>query len=77
MNEEKKIAQAILDAQKLYEKSYCIASTRRDAYSLGFEECFKKACENNGLSSNLWALLSLANYWSNDIEEWAEAILRG
>jgi hypothetical protein len=33
------------------------------------------ACKENGLSSNFWALLNLANYWYNDIQLWAEDVL--
>lgn len=76
MNEEKKIAQAILDAQRFHEESYQYGNGERfGCYKLEFDECFKIACKTNGLSSNLWSLLSLANHWLNDIQLWAEDIL--
>ncbi|GAI29203.1 unnamed protein product [marine sediment metagenome] len=79
MNEEKKIAGAILDAQKMREKSYqpCIDSQGNDfgEYKLDIETCLIKTCKQRGLSPNLWHLLSLAIHWWNDIQLWAEDVL--
>ena len=72
MNEEKKIAQAIMNAQAVREANYDKASGE---YIIGIEDCLIKACEEQGLSSNLWALLSLAMHWWNDIQLWAEDVL--
>lgn len=81
MNEEKKIAGAILDAQKMREKSYlpAIDSQGNDfgEYQKSIEECLVKTCEQRGLSPNLWALLNLAMHWWNDIQLWAEDIFAG
>lgn len=74
MNEEKKIAQAILDAQKMHEESYVEKSGN---YKLDIEKCFMKTCEKHGLSPNLWLLLSLAMHWCNDICDWADDVLAG
>lgn len=71
MNEEKKIAQAILDAQKMREESYY------GEYKRDMEECLIEACKKQGLSLNLWALLNLAMHWWNDIQLWAEDVLAG
>ena len=72
MNSEKKIAHAILDAQKMHEESY-IKETKQ--YRLAIEHCVEATCRNHGLSSNLWELLSLAIHWWNDAQLWAEEIL--
>ena len=74
MNEEKKIAQAILDAQKMREKSY---NKETGEYGRDMEECFIISCRCHGLSKNLWALLSLADYCWNVIQLWAEDVLAG
>lgn len=79
-NDEKKIAQAILDAQKYHEESYYIPAEDGSgigAYKLEFEECFQMACKNQNLSPNLWHLLVLANYWYNDTQLWAKDVLAG
>ncbi len=76
MNEEKKIAGAILDAQKMREESYFTPNGEEiGTYKKDIEECLIETCKQQGLSPNLWALLDLANHWYNDIQQWAEAIL--
>jgi len=83
-NAEKKIAQAILDAQKMWEESYVVEDKGlRDIegdsfgeYKLRIEECLI-ATKQQGLSENLWCLLSLAMHWWNDIQLWAEDVLAG
>jgi len=75
MNDEKKIAQAILDAQKMYEDSYKVAGSSFGSYKLELEECLIVTCKQQGLSDNLWALLNLAMHWWNDIQLWAESVL--
>jgi hypothetical protein len=74
MNEEKKIAQAILDAQKMREKSY---NEETGKYKRTQEECLIAACTCRELSPNLWCLLSLAMHWWGDVQLWAEDILAG
>lgn len=79
MNEEKKIARAILDAQEMRGESYqpAIDSEGNDfgEYKLEIEECLIRTCKQKGLSPNLWALLNLAMHWWNDIQLWAEDVL--
>ena len=84
MNDEKKIAQAILDAQKYREESYVTEDGNKNPernkfgeYQLSIEECLQVACENQGLSENLWCLLNLAMHWWNNIQLWAEDVLAG
>ena len=89
MNDEKQIAKAILDAQKLRKESYVPAEKPHTVvpfvgslsipgeYKLDIEFCLIKACKQNQLSPNLWCLLDLAMYWHNDIQLWAEDILAG
>ena len=78
MNEEKKIAQAILDAQKMREESHIRKENFLDShYTRDIESCLIEACKKNGLSPNLWALLNLAMHRWNDIQLWAEDILAG
>ena len=79
MNAEKKIAQAILDAQKMREESYYFPTgdVRFRGYKLDIETCLIKTCKQQGLSENLWALLDLAMHWWNDIQLWAEDVLAG
>ena len=79
MNEEKRIAGAILDAQKMREASYDTTGSATDPgfYKLDMEECLIATCKQRGLSPNLWALLNLAMHWWNDIQLWAEDILAG
>lgn len=74
INQEKQIAQAILDAQKIHKESYKPGKmlyglpVEIGKYSKSKEECFIAACKNNDLSPNLWYLLELANHWHNDIQ---------
>lgn len=78
MNIEKQIAQTIIDAQKMREESYKIPEgCMFGEYKLDIETCLKTAGEKNGLSSNMWYLLSLAMHWWNDIQLWAENIIAG
>lgn len=74
MNEEKKIAKALLDAQKMYEENY-----DEDAgyYKQDIESCLIITCKKHKLSPNLWALLGLAMHWWNDVQLWAEDVLAG
>lgn len=76
MNNEKRIAQAILDAQKMREESYAIGNGERIGhYKLDIKTCLQETCEAQKLSPNLWCLLNLAMYWWNDVQVWAEDIL--
>jgi hypothetical protein len=78
MNDEKKIAQAILDAQKMREESYILDSNLSDGgYTKDIEECLIETCKKHGLSENMWCLLNLAMHWWNDIQLWAEDVLNG
>jgi len=78
MNEEKQIAQTIIDAQKMHEDSHVASLAEPHGhYQLPLEKCLIIAGEKNGLSQNLWALLNLAMHWWNDIQLWAEDILAG
>ena len=82
MNEEKKIAQAIIDAQKMREESYVpdtsiLTPSYCGEYTKDIETCLIYTCKQRGLSTNLWALLNLAMHWQNDIQLWAEDILAG
>lgn len=88
MNEEKKIAGAILDAQKMREASYqpdwidgqiegVKINTGFGEYKLTIEECLIATCKQRGLSPNLWALLNLGMHWWNDIQLWAEDVFAG
>lgn len=92
MNDEKKIAQAILDAQTMREESYEEPKQPIDdvmqvgddgiiiqvgEYKLDMEECLIRTCRQNGLSENLWCLLNLAMHWWNDIQLWADDVLAG
>lgn len=84
MNEEKKIAQAILDAQKIYEGSYvdgkgddCLQRFAYGEYKRDMESCLIESCKKHELSLNLWALLNLSMHWYNDIQLWAEDVLAG
>jgi len=76
MNTEKQIAQAIVDAQKMYEESYLYGNGERIGYyTKEMEDCLIATCKKNKLSSNLWALLNLAMHWDNNIQLWAEDVL--
>jgi len=74
MNEEKKIARAIQDAHRHHNESY---DENLGDCRLEVEECFRTACENNGLSPGIWKLLAFANHWHNDIQDWANDVLKG
>lgn len=74
MNKEKKIAQAIMDAQKMSQESYC---EKEERCLIDIEDCLVATCKEQGLSPNLWALLGLAMHWWNDIQLWAEDSLAG
>ena len=73
MNEEKKIAQAILDAQRYHKESFDPSGFGE--YKLEWDECFEVACENNGLSSNIGSLLSLTISRRYDVRRWAKDVL--
>lgn len=82
MNDEKEIAQTIIDAQKMREESY--EETNHiptcgplGEYKLTIEECLIKVGKRRNLSPNLWYPLSLAMHWWNDLQLWAEDILAG
>jgi len=83
MSEEKKIAQAILDAQKMHEDSYVVDKFWGDGsgeishHELEIEECLIATCKKHGLSPNLWYLLSLAMHFWNDVQIWANDVLAG
>jgi hypothetical protein len=72
MNEEKKIAKALLDAMRMREDSYSEDEMEYTKYN---EDCLIAACKLHGLSPNLWALLSLGIQWGNDIQRWCEDVL--
>lgn len=72
MNEEKKIAQALMDALKMRDDSYCHDSSR---CTMNITDCLINTCKDQGLSSNLWALLDLGIRWENDVQLWCEDIL--
>ena len=46
-------------------------------YSKDIETCTLKAAKEQGLSINLWYLLSLAVHWMNDATAWAKDVLAG
>lgn len=90
MNEEKKIAQALMDAMDTYEASaFCaiheaVHPEESDGYDMSLccweygkdrTECLIEACKKHGLSSNLWALLDLGMRWVNDIQAWCDDVL--
>jgi len=70
MNTEKQIALAIMDGIKMYYDSW-----NEIIYTKQQEECLKEACQKHDLSANMWSLLSLACYWSNDVQDWARDVL--
>lgn len=77
MNDERKIARAIIDAQAMHESSYKQeAEGGLGEYELGIEECLRRTCRKNGLTPNMYRLLNLAMYLWNDIQIWAEEILK-
>lgn len=76
MNEEKKIAQAILDAKQIYEDNYKWGNGERIGYyEKTFEECCKIACKNNEIDMNLAYTLSFACCNSPDIQLWAKNVM--
>lgn len=77
MNEERQIAQAILDAQKTHEDCYVRIDELTGGYKYTIEDCLIEACKINNLSENLWALLGLIIHWWDDAQLWAEDILAG
>ena len=72
MNEEKQIAQAIMDAQKMQEESF-----DGEEYTKDITDCLLETCKKYELTDNLWALLNLAMHWMNDIQCWADDIMAG
>ncbi len=77
MNDEKEIAQTIMEAQKKREKSYTYLNDPYGEYKLTIEECLIEVGKQHNLSPNLWRLLSLTMHWWNDIQLWAEDVLAG
>lgn len=71
---EKQIAQTVLTAQKMREASY--SEELRD-YTLSIESCLIGAGKTHELSDNMWALLTLAIHWWNDIQIWANDVMAG
>ena len=72
MNEEKKIAQAIMDAQKMHEESY---DKKKEKHTKDITQCLLETCKKHGLSDNMWCLLDLAMHWWNDIQCWADDVM--
>lgn len=71
-NTEKKIAQAIMDAQKMQQESF-----DGEEYKKDISDCLLETCKKHGLSDNMWALLNLAMHWWNDIQCWADDVMAG
>ena len=72
MNEERQIAQAIMDAQKMQQESF-----DGEEYTKDITACLLETCTKHGLSPNMWALLNLAMHWWNDIQCWANDVMAG
>jgi hypothetical protein len=72
---EKQIAQTILDAIKIHEASW--DNSGHGKYIKDEYDSFKEAAEKNKIPENLWYVLTLANHWTNDLQNWAEHILKG
>jgi hypothetical protein len=78
MNDERKIAQALIEAHKLHEDSYVFGEEHSIGnYTRTMESCLIEVCKKQGLSKNLWSLLALAMQWRNDVQLWAEDVLDG
>lgn len=81
MNAEdvKLVAQVVIKAQDTHEASWTKKSDNNgmecDDYLLDKDDCLKQACDELGLPHGLWYVLSLANYWSNDLRMWADVIV--
>ena len=65
MNEEQRIAHAIILAQDMYAKKK----------SKSLSKCFQRACQMMMTSPHLWMILYFANHWNNDLRNWADGIL--
>lgn len=65
MNTEEAIALTLNEAWEMREASYEKAneSDFSGEYKRSMEDCLIEACKGNGLSVNMWALLSLAMHW--------------
>jgi len=75
MTDERTIARTILDAQAMRTESY---NETTDRYARTLEGCLVIAGRRNGLSPNLWYLLTLAMVWwedGYDAKAWAKDIL--
>ena len=68
----KKIAKTIMDAIKMYEDSY---NKEIGRCTIPEDVAFFKAAEANELPNGLWFVLGLANHWTNDLQDWCNAIL--
>lgn len=75
----KKIADAIIIAQKLHEDSWDFDAKNQNfaEYKRSREDCFIEACDIIGLEKDIWYVLSLANHWYNDLQAWAEQVSQG
>jgi hypothetical protein len=71
---QKKIALTIKQACKGHEASY---DTELMEYAKSLETCLQDAAKANELPESLWYMLSLAMHWRNDLNDWADEILKG
>ena len=74
MNEEKKIAQAIMDAQKMHQETY---DEDKGEHTFDIMQCLAITCTKHGLSTNMPVLLDLTMHWWNDIQVWADDVTAG
>jgi len=67
-----KLAHIVLDGQKAVEASYDPVHGRT---TLDPRKAFEVEIGKHGLDPKFAELLDLANYWGNDIADWADEIL--
>lgn len=69
----KKIARAVKGAWKLREESY---HSEGGEYKLTMEDAIVQAMQNQGVHADWFMLLDLAYMYPNDIQDWAQEILK-
>jgi len=67
-----KLAQAILDGQRIREESF---DKKKVAYKIDSRQALTQAVKDLKVDVRFAELLDLANYWWNDAQDWANEVL--
>jgi len=71
----RQIAAAIKTAHELNDAGLQYRKSRGcKVYTVSWDTCWRKACEQHQLPLSMAGLLELANHWEKDLAEWADMV---